>query len=375
MIFSRFEIWFICVLASLLFSCKTSDGEDHHDDEDEHGGETAVVLSPEKAREFGVEYEIISPGIFHDVIKTTGEIQPSNGDIYTVTAKKSGIITLNDGISTGAEVNKGEKIVMISAEGLQGGDVAKAAQVNLQAARKEYERLKPLYEEGLVTASTFREAERTYHEAMAMAGNTDNSGSVSLTTPITGNISELLVKSGEYVEVGSPVATIVKGATQILRADVPTKYFSHLKELESANIMPEGGKEILELATMNVRKITGSNPVATNGYLPVYFSFTGNEESFLGGFAEVYLICGPRAGVISVPREALVELQGNKYVYIAIDDDEYEKKLVTTGATDGKRIEIKEGLKEGDRVITKGASVIRMAEISAVAPPSHTHNH
>ena len=40
-----------------------------------------------------------------------------------------------------------------------------------------------------------------------------------------------------------------------------------------------------------------------------------------------------------------------------------------------ERVEIKEGLKPGEEVVAKGASIIRMAEVSAVAPPSHTHNH
>ena len=79
--------------------------------------------------------------------------------------------------------------------------------------------------------------------------------------------------------------------------------------------------------------------------------------------------------MISVPRDALVEIQGNKYVYVAEDEDEYEKRLVKTGVSDGRRIEILQGLEEGDKVVSKGASIIRMAEVSAIAPPSHSHNH
>ena len=121
--------------------------------------------------------------------------------------------------------------------------------------------------------------------------------------------------------------------------------------------------------------MSGTTAPVSNGYIPVYFSFIGNPLSFPGGYAEVYLICGERKGVVSVPRGGLVEIQGNKYVYVAEDEDEYEKRLVKTGASDGERNEILEGLNEGDKVVSKGASIIRMAEISSIAPPAHSHSH
>ena len=54
--------------------------------------------------------------------------------------------------------------------------------------------------------------------------------------------------------------------------------------------------------------------------------------------------------VISIPESAL-EFQGDStYVYLAKGDKKYEKTLVTTGLSDGINIEIKSGLKEGDKV-------------------------
>ena len=366
---------FFCLLPLIVvFACVSSHEEedDHDDDHHDHGG---VVFPPAKAKEFGIEYEIVSPGAFHDVIKTSGTIESSTSDIHTVVAKKSGVITLVPGISVGTQVSGGETIGSISSEGIQGGDVNRAAAVNLQAAKAEYERLKPLYEDGLVTVSVFREAERAYKEAEALTGKVKASSSSSVSSPSAGTIQNLYVKSGEYVDVGSPIASVSKNSNLILKADMPAREAGHLGELETANFIPEGGREVVKLADVNGKKVSGSVAPVSNGYIPVYFSFTGNPLSFPGGYAEVYLICGERKGVISVPREALVEIQGNKYLYVAEDEDEYEKRLVKTGATDGERIEILEGLDEGEKLITKGASIIRMAEVSAIAPPSHTHSH
>lgn len=358
----------------IVLSC----GRHHHEEEENHEEShphSGIHLSPDKASQFGVEYEIVAPGYFNDVIKTSGSIEASGSDIVNITAKKSGVVTLAAGINTGSAVNSGERIGTISSEGIQGGDVSQAAVSNFQAAKAEYERLKPLYEEKLVTASVFKEAERAYNEAKALAGKGNGSAMAILTSPIEGTLLNLNVKSGDYVEVGSPVATVAKNSNLILKADLPARESKHLGEISTANFTIEGSREIVKLSERNGKKMSGNGSSVVNGYIPVYFSFTGNSLSFPGGYAEVYLICGERNGVISVPRDALVEIQGNKYIYVAVDDDEYEKKLVVTGSSDGERIEIVEGLNPGEKIVSKGASIIRMAEVSSIAPPSHNHNH
>lgn len=361
----------------VLLSCSHHShdvGESAEDHEEGHSA--SVMLEPEEAAEFGIEYEIVEPGNFHDIIKTSGVIESSNSDIFTVTARKNGIISLLGNISEGTVVTKGEKIGYISSEGVQGGDANQAAVVNLQAAETEYKRLKPLFEEGLVTSSVFKEAERKYKEAEALAGKNISGGSTLLTSPSEGNIRELYVKTGDYVEVGTPIATIAKNSLQILKVDLPLRESKHLGEIETANFIPEGRQEALKLTDLNGKKISGKvNTGSVNGYIPVYFSFTGTLDSSPGGFAEVYLLCKERQGVVSIPRSGLIEIQGNKYAYVVEDGHHYEKRLVKTGANDGERIEILTGLAPGEKIVSKGASIIRMAEVSSVAPPSHSHNH
>ncbi|MDE5839891.1 MAG: efflux transporter periplasmic adaptor subunit, partial [Muribaculaceae bacterium] len=109
--------------------------------------------------------------------------------------------------------------------------------------------------------------------------------------------------------------------------------------------------------------------------IPLYFTFTNNGVISPGAFAEVYLISDSRHNVISVPKEAIVEISGNKCVYSTHGEGHYMKHVVSTGATDGKRVEILSGLEPGEEVVVAGAQVIRMAETSATAVPGHTHNH
>lgn len=364
----------IFFLSWLLSSCHKKDSiEDEHHEHDETVG---IVVTPHMAEQFGIENETVSFTPFHHVIKTSGSIEPSASDIFTVTAKKNGIVSLFPGISTGANVKKGERLASISSDGIQGGDVTQAAMANLEIAKAEYERLKPLYEEGLVTASALREAERAFREAEALAGKDVASGTVSITAPTDGYILNLGVNSGDFVEAGTSLATIVKSSSQILKADLPARQWEYLPDIISANFVPEGKTETLKLADLNGKKISdNSSSRISAGYIPIYFSFEATPFAASGGYADVYLICKEKTNVISVPRSALIEIQGNKYVYVKTGSSTYEKRIVKTGVGDGERVEIRDGLTEGDEIAVKGASIIRMAEISSIAPPTHTHNH
>ena len=370
-----------CFSIAVFISGGCHNHHSHEDNDNENENEShfhndGFTIKPEQAKNFGIEYEIVAPSAFHEVIKTGGAIEPAPSDLYTLTAKKSGIVTLEPGINRGVEVNAGARIASISSNGMEGGDVARAAVVNLQAAKAEYERLKPLFEDGLVTKSALQEAERAYKEAAALAGNNTPAGTVSVTSPMQGTITELLINSGESVEAGSPVAVVSKNSRLTLRADLPSRYSSRIPTIKSANFLPEGASEIVRLDDLGGSMASGNYMAGSNnGYIPVYFTFTGNPVSHPGGFAEVFLLGAERNDVVSVPRSALLEIQGNKYVYVVHDNDRYEKKIVATGASDGNRIEIKSGLEKGEKIVSKGASVVRMAENSAVAPPSHSHNH
>ena len=107
----------------------------------------------------------------------------------------------------------------------------------------------------------------------------------------------------------------------------------------------------------------------------VYFTFTNGGNILPGTPAEVFLLGEVRENVISVPVSALSEQQGRFFVFRRLGDECYEKVPVTLGANDGTRVEIKDGIKAGDNIVTKGTVSVRLAESSGVVPEGHSHNH
>jgi len=68
---------------------------------------------------------------------------------------------------------------------------------------------------------------------------------------------------------------------------------------------------------------------------------------------------GTNARAIMVPDEAVVKETGLTYLFVQTSDTTFEKRVVVTGISAGTMIEIKEGLKEGETVVSKGVFYLK----------------
>jgi multidrug efflux pump subunit AcrA (membrane-fusion protein) len=66
----------------------------------------------------------------------------------------------------------------------------------------------------------------------------------------------------------------------------------------------------------------------------------------------------PARSAITVHADALIDSGTSKRVFIALGGGQYELREVETGWQDGDRVEIRSGLKPGERVVTAGAFLL-----------------
>lgn len=377
-IFSK--VSFSYPIVALLFATSCSHSEaDHHDEEaEEHGHDhhDEIIMSPADAARFGVIAEAASSAPFCEVVKVSGEVLPAASDRAVVSAPTAGIVRLSNGIEAGSNVKAGELIASISAVNISGGDTNASAKATLDAAKRELDRVTPLLKDGLITKKEYNDALQAYEEAKSAYSPKAASGKA--VSPIAGVVSELFVSDGSYVEAGQPVAGIARSQRLTLKALLPSKYVDMLPRIVSANIRPSHSTgDAISLSDRGCRILSSSASTADNtpGYVSVYFTFDNRGDIVPGTPAEVFLIGAGRSDAISVPLAAISEQQGEKFVYIKTEDHAYEKTPVTTGRNDGKRIEILEGVSEGDSVVAKGTTFVRLAETSTVVPEGHSHHH
>lgn len=368
---------------SLLSACHTS-GEKHtgHDHEETeahgHNGNNEIVLSPEQAQAAGIKINEVSPSTFHQVIKTSGQILAAQGDERMAVATVTGVVNLKGQVVEGMRINKGDALLVLSSNNMAEGDPVEKARIAYEVAQKEYERMKTLVADRIVSEKDFARAKETYENARisyeAVAKNQSPNGQV-VTAPISGYIKKLLVKEGDYVNVGQPVVSITQNRRLFLRADVSEKYYKDLGHINSANFRTPYDNTVYSLEELNGRLLSyGKASGDDSYYIPITFEFDNRGEVIPGSFVEIYLLSASQQETLTLPESALTEEQGSFFVYRQLDKECYQKQLVTVGATDGERIQILSGIQAGDRIVTEGAYQVKLASASN-AIPAHTHEH
>ena len=78
-----------------------------------------------------------------------------------------------------------------------------------------------------------------------------------------------------------------------------------------------------------------------------------------GMYARVRLTVERRPNALTVPRNAVVDIDGKRGVFMVDEPDVAKFHEVQTGLPDGERIEILDGLSDGQRVVTAGALALR----------------
>ncbi len=359
-------------------------GEEGHSHEEEmHAGEKAghsdeIILAPEKAKAAGVEAETVRAGSFRNVIHTSGQVLAAQGEEATVVAASSGVVSFSRKVAEGMQVGKGTELLSVSAAHIQDGDPVQKAKVAYEKAKEEYERAQKLVSSQIVSQKDFAALREAYENARltyeALKPSKSGKG-VSVKSPISGFIKACLVKEGDYVTVGQPLMTVTQTRRLVLKAEVSERYYAQLSQVVSANFQTPYNNKVYSLENLGGKLLSfGKSSGDTSYYVPVTFEFDNRGDMVPGSFVEVYLLSGERSGVLSLPLSALTEEQGVYFVYLKLDEECYKKQEVKLGASDGSRVEILSGIKDGDTVVTRGAIHVKLASASN-AIPAHTHNH
>ena len=340
----------------------------------EHEHTDEISFSDEKAKHFGVETKKLVKSSFNDIIKVSGIIEPAQSDISVISAKSSGILKLNSNAIVGKQLSNGSVIGSISSKTVAGGDANEAARINYEAAKRELDRITPLYKDKIITEREYNQAKQVYEQAKAALANTNGEGSFA-TSAISGTITEIYKKDGEYVEVGTAIATVSKNSKLILRADLPSRYATLATTIKSANFKPAYTEQVYDLQEMNGKIVSNKNlSVVTPGYIPLNFEFTNTENIVPGVYADVYLVGTAKENCIALPISAVTEEQGYYFAYVKVHPETYAKREIKIGVNNGEFVEILSGLNEGEEVVVKGAILVKLAS-QANAVPGHTHDH
>ena len=357
---------------------KECEGHNHGSEASESEHSDEIILPKAKAEAAGVKVSTIEPGTFEQVIKTSGQVLAAQGDESVAVATVAGVVSFRGKVTEGMAVGQGKPLITISSSNIADGDPVQRARIAYEISKKEYERMKALVKNKIVSDKDFAQAEQNYenarisYEALAK-GNTK--GGQAISSPIGGYVKNILVKEGDYVTIGQPLVSVTQNRRLFLRAEVSEKYYPYLRTIGSANFKTPYDNKVYALKELSGRLLSFGKSAGDNSfYVPVTFEFDNKGDIIPGSFVEVYLLSTPMENVISLPRTALTEEQGLFFVYLQLDEEGYKKQEVTLGADNGQSVQILTGVKAGDPVVVNGAYQVKLASASN-AIPAHSHEH
>lgn len=354
----------------------------HIAEENEISDPNAIIFTKEQSWKVDFSTEEALSGEFGNVIKTAAMIQPAQTDKLSIAARTTGIVEFsNDRLFNGTAVETGQSLFRISGAGLAGENsyvrFVEAENAYLEA-KANYERAIILAEDKIVTESELLKANREFESTKAiyesLKENFDG-GEQVVSSPINGFISEIYVSNGEYVESGQALIDVARNERLILKADVQQKYANDLQNIVSANIRRVQDGKTLTLDELNGELSSFGRSVNPDNYMiPVRFEID-NMGFVPGSFVELYIITRSPDRVINLPNEALLEEQGRYFVMVQLTPEQFLKREVRIGASDGSRTGILDGINEGERIVTTGAILVKLSQSSGTLDPHAGHVH
>ncbi len=338
----------------------------------------ALYYLYQKNQEDPIVYQTEEPTEQTIIKKTvaTGKIVPK--EEVLIKPNISGIID-EIYIEAGDRVKQGDLIAKIrvipNVSSLQSAkDAVATAKINLDNEKKIFERQKSLYEKGVISANdydnaetSFERAEQNYRSAqqnfeIVKTGTTSGIGSAANTlirSTVDGMVLDVPVKTGNQViesnnfNDGTTIATLADVNEMIFEGKVDESEVGKIKE----DLPLEVTVGAIENKSFNaILDYIAPKGVEENGAIQFEIKGTLDKEdkTFIraGLSANASIILARAENVLSV-KEALIQFDEKTqepYVEIMIGDQQFERKEVELGVSDGINVEIKSGVKKGDKI-------------------------
>lgn len=361
--------------------------------EEQEGEAISYLKEQQWTLEFGTS-EVAERGI-RSSIMAPGTIVPRSGGDALLTAPVPGRIDPNTRVpEPGTRVRSGAMLARIAprSEGL--GDAAglRAALVEAEQAQalaaQERARAERLVEaralprrrldeaHAALAASEARlEAARgrwSLFESLRQSGDgAAQAAMFVLRAPFDGVISDVRFAAGVSVEANEPLMRLVDPDRVHVVGAVPESFAPKLASVTAAEVVPYLGRALDLGQPLAVNPVI--DPISRTA--EVRFAFDNRQSRLhVGQAVNLRLFLGDEQATIAVPESAVVDDGGRPVVFVQTGGESFERRPVQLGDAANGWVQVIEGVTPGERVVHRGAYLMRLAAMSTQIP-AHGHAH
>jgi len=304
----------------------------------------------------------LKKGSISKLINTTGTAQPTYG--VELVSEMSGAYKLQANPRTGRpfklgdRVAKGQLIIRLEDKEYENGIAIDGKELSLEIAEQEQTKQKALYEKGGVTLSEMRNTEVKVTNARYDLDNARlNLDKMEIRAPFDGVIVNLPHYTADVkVEQGKPMVGIMDYAYMYMEMNLPESAISYVKAEQPVYIthytLPE---DTLKGVISELSPAISTETRTFKGKILIE-----NKELMLrpGMFIKADIIVDKADSSIIIPKEVIQSNRRRKYVYI-VEKNTALLRDIKTGLEDENNVEVLEGLKENDNLVTRGFETLR----------------
>ncbi len=364
-------------------------------EQEEPAKEETIAFLKEQQWSLDFATEVVKERPARDVIRVPGEIMPRVGGEAEVTAPFSGRLASSSLPPPGASVEQGQVLATLlppaaSPSEWPSLELAKAeAEAALQLARKDRQRAERLVQAGAAPARRLEEASvvaqtaearvtaavarlNQYQAVREAAADPPATRPFLLRSPIRGLITETHTAAGANVEAGKALFKIVDADTVYVAALAPEIELSRIARFREAELeIPgrEGARKLNRL--VSVGRLVDPH---TRTFRVIYEA--SNQDGTLAIGQTVFArLLGPSGKPSpAVPVSAIVDDGGRPVVFVQLEGEAFARRPVRLGLSEGNYVQVAEGIRPGERVVSRGAYLIRLSALSSQIP-AHGHVH
>ena len=345
------------------------------------------------ALDFGTQVATVQG--MRENLRVPGETLPRTGGEAAVISPIAGRIAMPRTVAVGTAVEKGTELASIVPPAATLADPAglqlAAAEGNLavEQARRDRARADRLVTAGAAPARRLEEARAVeataqarlqaaqsrlaqYEATRAADGSDAGLKAFVVRAPISGILTESQAIGGANAEPGKVLFRIVDANALYVQGIVPESDYPKLRQLSGAEIeLRDSG----DTRAANRLVAVGRFVDEQTRTVPVTYEVDNRDHRLaVNQTVFVRLLLAPATSSPVVPEDALIDDAGRPVVFVQIAGETFLRRPVKVGLRSGGMVQVLEGVKAGDRVVTRGAYLIRLSTMSS-AVPAHGHVH
>lgn len=319
-----------------------------------------LTVSPEQRARLGIVMVTVERRPLARTVRLVGRVVPAETAARTVTSKVDGFVERLFVDFTGREVDHGEALFELYSPMIVAAQQELVLALRLRAALGEAPAADARASaDSLVAASRRRLRYWDVDEEQISA--VERTGAVRRTVtfhaPLHGTVMEKNVVQGQAIAAGAPLFQIADLSTVWLEADVFETDLGAVRTGQHAEVLFDAypGEPLHGRVTYVYPTV---DPASRTGKVRVELPNRGNRVR--PGMFGTVRIDAPLAGArtIVIPRQAALVTGDRQLVFVEDSMGMLVPRLVTLGAEADSLVEVKSGLREGERVVAAAAFLL-----------------